>query len=183
MKLKTLALTVLMCPAAAAAAETWFVTDLEYFIKSAARAEVPAPSRSHNGNKYFSRDCASLELGAGEGAVESEKAELYSQEFIEECKPLPPNELGLIIEHCYSRPLREWSRGAKLLAKPREIPPGKKEVFEVCLEGENLELKPLSFFYIYKAVREGGEDATFILTPLSAVPPEETSPARRPVKP
>lgn len=90
MELKTLALTVLMCPAAAAAAETWFVTDLEYFMKSAARVEVPAPSRSHNGNKYFSRDCASLELGAGEGDVESEKAELYSQEFIEECKPLPP---------------------------------------------------------------------------------------------
>ncbi len=175
MKIRLIALTVLMCPAAAAAAEGGFATDLGSFKESAARVEVPAPSRTHNGNKYFSRDCASLELGAGEGAVESEKAELYSQEFIEECKPLPPNELGLIIEHCYSRPLREWCRGAKLLVKPREIPPGKKEVFEVCLEGEKLELKPLSVFYIYKAVNDEEENATFTLTPLSAAPKELTA--------
>ena len=165
MRTKIIALAVLLSPAASAAGEAGFGLSLASFKETARQIEIPAPARAHNGNRYFSRDCARLALAAGEGAVESELAELFSQEFIEECHSLPPNELGLIVEHCYSRPLREWSRTARLLAKPRQIPPGKKEVFEVCLEGERLELAPVFVFYAYMTAREGEESVLFTLTP------------------
>lgn len=154
--------------------------DLKQFIASAGEAELPAPalpSRSHNGHIHFTRDCAPLTLGPGEGPVGSEKAELTSQRYIEECKPLPAGDSGLIIEHCYNRPLEEWTRTAKLLAAPRQLPPGKKETFQVCLEGEKLELTPVSVFNNYTVAKEGETEVLFTLTPsIEPVPAEKKAP-------
>lgn len=156
------------------------VLSLKQFIASACEAELPAPAppaRSHNGHIHFTRDCAPLTLGPGEGPVESEEAELTSQRYREECKPLSAGDSGLIIEHCYNRPLEEWTRTAKLLAKPRQLPPGKKETFQVCLEGEKLELSPVSVFNNYTIAKEGETDVLFTLMPSEEpVPAEKKTP-------
>lgn len=164
---------ILLLPAAAeAAGEKEFskLGDLRAF--AAAAAEIPAPApRTHDGNVYFSRDCVLLKLGGGKDSVESSTAALYSQKFVEECRPLPPNDLGLIIEHCYSRPLAEWERTVMIAAPPREIPAGGKEVFEVCLEGDKLGFRAVSAFYAYEVSREGQAPVIFRLTPKPAPGP------------
>jgi len=156
------------------------VLDLKQFLASAREAELPAPApprRSHNGHIHFTRDCAPLTLGPGPGTVESAIAELTSQKYIEECKPLPAGDSGLIIEHCYNQPLEEWTRAAKLRAKPRLVPAGKKETFQVCLEGEKLELDPVSVFNNYTVAREGETEVLFTLTPSEEpVPAEKKAP-------
>lgn len=152
------------------------VLDLKQFLASAGEAELPAPAapaRSHNGHIHFTRDCAPLALGPGEGPVGSEIAELTSQKYIEECKHLPAGDSGLLIEHCYNRPLEEWTRAVKLLAKPRQLPPGKKETFQVCLEGEKLELTPVSVFNNYTIAKEGETEVLFTLTPSAEASPAQ----------
>ncbi|MDO8806736.1 MAG: hypothetical protein Q7R35_20180 [Elusimicrobiota bacterium] len=150
------------------------------FRDAVASPAVPAPAppaRSHNGHIHLTRDCASLKLGPGEGPVESKKAELTSQRYIEECKPVAAGDSGLIIEHCYNRPLEEWTRTVKLLAKPRQVPHGKKEIFEVCLEGEKLELALVSVFNAYAVAKEGETEVLFTLTPSEEpVPAEKKAP-------
>ena len=152
--------------------------DLEQFVTAAGQGEVPspAPARSHNGNIGLTRSCARLALGAGEGPVVSKKAELASQRYIEECKPVPAGDTGLIIEHCYQRPLQEWTRTVKLLAAQRQLPPGAEEIFEVCLEGEKLELTPVVVFYPYALAREGEGEVLFTLTPPPAAPGKKKAP-------
>jgi hypothetical protein len=144
--------------------------DLKASIEAARDIEIPAPPKSsHNGRKYFSRDCAHLELGAGEGIVESDKARLTTQEFTEICKPVPAGDTGLIIEHCFHQPGQAWTRSVSLLARPRPLPPGTKEVFEVCVEGEKTELTPITVLNTYTVEKTGETNVLFILTPI--VPP------------
>ena len=148
--------------------------DLKASIEAARDIEIPAPPQSsQNGHKYFSRDCALLELGAGEGAVESKKISLTTQEFTEICKPVPVGDTGLIIEHCFHRPGRAWTRTVRLLTRPRPLPPGAKEVFEVCVEGEKTELLPLSVSHEYTVEKTGETSVLFILTPKPSGPPQE----------
>lgn len=165
-----LLLPLILLPAAPAAAFERLAGSMPTFMEAARELEVPAaqPERSHHGNIYFSTDCARLELGGGEGPRESGVAVLYSQEFVEECRPLPPNELGLIIEHCYSRPLRAWTRTVRLRAAPSPVPAGGKEVFEVCLAGPLTRLRAVSVFNSYSVKKEGEEDVVFMLTPAKA---------------
>jgi len=145
-------------------------TDLRASIEAARDIEVPAPPQSsQNGRKYFSRECANLELGAGEGAVESKKARLTTQEFTEICKPVPVGDTGLTIEHCFHKPGRAWTRTVRLLALPRPLPPGAKEVFEVCVEGEKTELTPVSAVNTYTVEKTGETSVLFTLKP--SVPP------------
>jgi len=140
--------------------------DLPSSIGAARDIEVPAPPQSsQNGRKYFSRDCARLELGAGEGAVESKKARLATQEFTMICKPVPVGDTGLFIEHCFHQPGEAWTRTVRLLARPRPLPPGTKEVFEVCVEGEKTELTPISAVTTYTMEKTGETSVLFTLTP------------------
>jgi len=144
--------------------------DLKTSIETARDIEIPAPPQSsHNGHKYFSRDCARLELDAGEGSVESKKAWLTTQEFTEICKPVPVGDTGLIIEHCYHQPGQAWTRTVRLLARPRPLPPGTKEGFKVCVEGEKTELTPISAVNTYTVEKTGETSVLFTLTP--SVPP------------
>ncbi|MCX5791976.1 MAG: hypothetical protein NTY45_07140 [Elusimicrobia bacterium] len=182
MGIRTLAacIAVIAFSSAAEGAEIWFDrgVDLKQFIMAAGQGEVPspAPARSHNGNIGLTRSCARLALGAGEGPVISKKAELASQRYIEECKPVPAGDTGLIIEHCYQRPLHEWTRTVKLLAAPRQLPPGTEEIFEVCLEGEKLELTTITAFYFYAIAREGEAEVLFTLTPPFSAPGKKEAP-------
>ncbi|MCX5784814.1 MAG: hypothetical protein NTX59_03925 [Elusimicrobia bacterium] len=165
-----LMLTAVMLPAAAAAEDNG--SGLKSFMETAREIAIPAPPATpHNGHKYFSRDCARLELGPAEGPVESIKASLTTQEFTEICTPVPSGDTGLIIEHCFHSPGRTWTRSVSLLARPRQLPPGMTEVFEVCLEGAKLELAQMITYHPYSVEVTGTHTVLFTLTPAPEDPP------------
>jgi len=167
---------VLSAQAAAAAGPEYDRTpDLKAAIEAARNIEIPTPRQSsQNGRKYFTRDCALLELSAGEGAVESKKTSLTTQEFTMICKPVPVRDTGLTVEHCFHQPGRAWTRTVRLLARPRPLPPWAREVFEVCAEGEKTELIPLSVSHEYTVEKTGETSVLFILTPKPSGAPQET---------
>ena len=152
-------------PAKAAGPDLAGSLDMKSFLEAARELQPPAPQSSHNGHTYFSRDCARVELEAGEGPVQSPRTALTTQKFTEVCAPVPAGGTGLVIEHCFHRPGPSWTRTVTLLARPRQLPLGAKEVFEVCLEGEKLELKPVSASHEYTVEKTGQDDVLFILTP------------------
>jgi len=156
--------------------------DLKSFIEAARELQPPAPPpNSHNGHKYFSKDCVRIELGEGEGPVQSARTALTTQEFTEVCTPVPAPDTGLLVEHCFHKPGPAWTRTVTLLARPRQLPAGAKEVFEVCLEGKKLQLKPVSVSHEYTIEKRGEEDVLFILTP-SEVPKAGTAAVARSVR-
>lgn len=155
-------------PAVAAGREEFLkLADLRDFTAESSIIPVPRP-RTHDGNIYYSSGCARAVLPAGPGGVSSAVLSLHSEKFREECHPLPPNDLGLAIEHCFSRPLAEWDRLVKVEISPRELPPGEEEVFEVCLTGNRLTIRPVAAFYAYRARLLPGTPEVFSLIPRAA---------------
>ncbi len=167
-------LLITLLPSAVPAAGFSGLADTAAFASAARELEVPGPKpgRTHDGNVYASTACARLELPAG--AAEAGPAELSSTIFVEECRPLPPNDLGLSIEHCYSRPLKEWNVSVRLRRAESAAFPSGTEVFEACLSGWELSLRPVSAYGEYEVGREENSgEILLLLKPAGPARPEK----------
>ena len=78
-------------------------------------------------------------------------------------------------QQCYDRPGQTFHSTAQLNIAPRKLYPWEKESFNVCMEGNRVDVEPSATPYSYDIDREGLYDLTFRLTPgyRVATPPDE----------
>lgn len=72
--------------------------------------------------------------------------------------------------HCYERVSQTFRATAQLNIAPRQLYPWESESFDVCMEGNRVDLDTRHSPYRYSERREGMYDITFNLTPSYRVP-------------
>ncbi len=122
--------------------------DVGSFIKEAAAAEAKAPEAKALVFTDITRDCKKVTF-APEDALTSAPVRLASRETGQDCV-----NYGYPVGQICTPVSRDYKAEAQItVTAPRELPPGQKEVFEVCLQGSFLSLKPVSTVYKYSVNR------------------------------
>ncbi len=163
MKHITIAVAAFLAAAVSANAAVDFDRGVD--VKSAveeARASVPQLPEAKIGIPSYSvRDCKKVEFAAG-GPLASDPVSLRSMEMYQDCQ----NFGAPVGQICTPRPEYRYASVRAALTSLPALAAGKKEVFEVCLQGPFLSLtqdKKNSYKYSVKQDMEG-----FLLTPKTA---------------
>lgn len=119
--------------------------ELKAFTAQAAAAKVELPESKFGVPTYSSRDCKKVEFTA-DSPLTSADISLRSMEMYQDCQ----NYGYPVGQVCTSRPEYFNETTRVTVTEPRELKPGQKEVFEVCLWGQFLNLRPVSTVYKYK---------------------------------
>lgn len=119
--------------------------DIKSFKQQASAVKIELPETKFGIPTYSSRDCKTVEFTA-ESPLTSADISLSAMETYQDCQNMgyPAGQI------CFPRTeyFRETTR--VIVTAPRELKPGQKEVFEVCLWGRFLNLRPVSAVYKYK---------------------------------
>lgn len=163
---KLIAIATLLAAASAASAQVNFDSgvDVKSFSEQAASAEMEIPEARLGLPTYSSRDCKKVEFTA-ESPLTSADISLRSMTMYQDCQ----NFGAPVGQICTNRPeyYREITRVT--VTAPRELKPGERENFEVCLWGRFLTIRPVETVYKYKS------KVTFegiFLTPQGLVAPK-----------
>lgn len=138
-------------------------------IKSVvAQAQISAPhlpEAKAGIPSYSTRDCRKVEFTA-ESPLASAPISLHSMEMYQDCQNLgaPAGQI------CIPRPEYHNAMLNVTVTEALELKPGQKEIFEVCMHGPFLSLRPVSTVYEYK-VRQDLEG--FKLTPKGLIAAEK----------
>ena len=155
--------------ALAAAANAQIDFDKGVDIKSAleqAKTAAPKLAEIQPGiPTYTVPDCKKAEFTA-ESPLTSPAISLRSLEMYQNCQ----NFGGPVGDICTPDPEYQTATVKVTITAPRELKPGQKEVFEVCLKGPFLSLHPISTVYKY-SVKQDYEG--FKLTPQKAFASEK----------
>lgn len=116
-------------------------------VKAGASAELPGVPDSRFGlPTYSSRDCRKVEFTA-DSPLTSADISLRSMTMYQDCQNFG-QPVGQI---CTNRPEYYNETTRVTVTEPRELQPGQKEVFEVCLWGQFLQIRPVETVYKYKS--------------------------------
>ena len=143
---KMIAVAVVLAAASMAEAQVNFDrgVDLKAFVAQA--ADGKAPEAKFGGiPSYSTQDCKKVEFTA-ESPLTSPEISLRSMEMYQDCQNFG-QPVGQI---CTPRPEYHSETTRVIVTEARELKPGQKEVFEVCLWGQFLNLRPVSAVYKYK---------------------------------
>ena len=139
--------------------------DVKTFVRQAASSDIEIPAARYGIPTYSSRDCKKVEFTA-ESPLISRDITLKSMEMYQDCQNMGPY-VGQI---CTQHPEYRSETTRVTVTGPRELKPGQKEVFEVCLWGQFLSLSPVSTIYKYKV--KTTFDGIFI-TPKGLIAPAQ----------
>ncbi len=144
-------------PCASAAVNFDQAIDVKAVIRQAAAAEVQVPEARFPMVTDITRDCKKIAFTQNDPLVSAEVS-LTSLETSQDCQ-----NMGYPVGQICTPGYRTYSETPKItIMAPRELKPGQKEVFEVCLWGSFLSLKPVSTVYKYSVNQILGN---FELTP------------------
>lgn len=137
-------------------------------INDVGSTPLPGVKYGISGERRVTRDCARFNFGPSDSEVMSDKVWLRSEEYVTECYTtyVPgPNGQQIPQQNCYERPAMTYRSQAQINIKPRKLWPWEKETFEVCLEGQWLDIYTIEAGYKYKISKHGYNDVLFVLTP------------------
>ena len=142
------AVVVLSAGRPASAEVNFGKVDVGGFIKEAAAAKVAAPAAAAKGLTDITRDCRKVTFGA-EDQLASAVVPLRSRETGQDCI-----NYGYPVGQICTPTFKDYTANAQIVVTaPRELKPGQKEVFEVCLWGSFLDMRPVSTVYKYSVNR------------------------------
>ena len=122
--------------------------DVGSFIKEAAASEVKAPEAKSAFLTDITRDCKKVTFTQADPLVSAE-VPLRSTETGQDCI-----NYGYPVGQICTPIFRDYKANAQIvITAPRELKPGQKEVFEVCLWGSFLDMRPVSTVYKYSVNR------------------------------
>ncbi len=137
--------------------------DVGSFIKEAAIFDAKAPEAKSAFPVDITRDCKKVTFTQAD-PLASAQVPLLSRETGQDCI-----NYGYPVGQICTPTFRDYKATAQIVVTaPRELKPGQKEVFEVCLWGSFLDMKPVSTVYKYSVNRVFD---VFQLTPQGAVLP------------
>ncbi len=122
--------------------------DVGSFIKEAAASKVSAPAAAAKGITDITRDCKKVTFGPEDplaSAVVPLRSRETGYETINWGNPVGPTTIPTFKDH--------RAQAQIVVTAPRELKPGQKEVFEVCLWGDFLDMRPVSTVYKYSVNR------------------------------
>lgn len=129
-------------------------------VEQAVAAPIQLPEVKMGIPSYTTNDCKKVEFTA-ESPLTSPEISLRSMEMYQDCQ----NFGAPVGQICTPRPEYNNATTKVVITEPRVLQPGQKEVFEVCLNGPFLNLRPVSTVYKY-SVKQDYEG--FKLTPQAA---------------
>lgn len=147
---KLLSLSMVLVFAQIAGAEVNFDqgVDVKNAISSAKASEAFIPAAKFGMPGNITRDCKKITF-AGNDPLASAEVPLISREDGQDCQ-----NMGYPMGQVCTPYSRSYRANAQLVVtQPRELKPGQAEVFEVCLWGSSLSLKPVSTVYKYSVNR------------------------------
>ncbi len=139
--------------------------DVKSAISSAKASDAVIPAARFPQMVNMTRDCKKITFGAAD-PLASAVVPLRAQEEDQDCQNMGPY-VGQICTPSF----RNYSADAQIVVtQPRELKPDQKEVFEVCLWGSFLSMKPVSTVYKYNVNRVLD---VFQITPQGPIQPKE----------
>lgn len=120
--------------------------DVGSLIKEASAEPVKLPEARYGIPAYSSRDCKKVEFTA-ESPLTSPDISLSSMQMFQDCQ----NYGSPVGQICANRPEYYSETTRVTVTAPRELKPGQKETFEVCLWGQFLQIRPVETVYKYKS--------------------------------
>ncbi len=118
--------------------------DVKSAITSARASEAVIPEAKFPMVTDITRDCKKITFTAAD-PLTSPLVSLVSRESSQDCQ-----NMGYPVGQICIPSFRNYRAEAQIVVtQPRELQPDQKEVFEVCLWGSFLSLKPLSTVYKY----------------------------------
>lgn len=145
--MKTLIAAVCLLAAADAGAFELQKVGASTIKAQSSAAELPGVPESRFGiPTYSSRDCKKVEFTA-ESPLTSAEISLRAYETYEDCQNMgyPAGQI------CFPRTENFSETTRVTVTEPRELKAGQKEVFEVCLWGRFLQIRPVETVYKYKS--------------------------------
>ena len=143
--------------------------DVGSFIKEAAASDVKAPEVKSAFLTDITRDCRKITFTQADPLASAE-VPLLSRETGQDCI-----NYGYPVGQICTPIFRDYKAAAQIVVTaPRELKPGQKEIFEVCLWGSFLDMKPVSTVYKYSVNRVLD---VFQITPQGAVQTENAKSA------
>lgn len=121
--------------------------DVRAFAAEASSGEFDIPEAKMTGiPTYSSRDCKKVEFKA-DSPLTSPDITLKSMEMYQDCHNVgyPAGQI------CTPRPEYYTETTRVVITEPRQLEPEQKEVFEVCLWGKFLTIRPVEAVYKYKS--------------------------------
>ncbi|MEF3279379.1 MAG: hypothetical protein K6357_00195 [Elusimicrobiota bacterium] len=173
MKLVSLALTLLLTSQVFAEVNFDEGVSTDKVIKDSTYMPLPQVKYGIPGQRRVTRDCARFSFGPSDSDIMSDRVWLRSDEYITECYTtyVPgPNGQQIPQQHCYERLGYTYRSQAQINIKQRKLFPWEKETFEVCLEGQWLDIYTIEAGYKYKVSKTGYNDALFVLSPEYKIP-------------
>jgi hypothetical protein len=158
MNIKIAALLVCLClpPAVDAAVNFDQGIAVKTVIRQAAASDIKVPEAKFPVVTDRTRDCKKITFGRND-PLASPDVSLTSIETSQDCQNMGAGQICIPGSRVYHENARI------VITAPRELKPGQKEVFEICLWGEFLSLRRISTVYKYSVNRVLG---TFELTPV-----------------
>ena len=139
--------------------------DVTAAINSAKASDAVIPAVRFPVLVNSTRDCKKITFTATD-PLTSPAVSLASREEYQDCQNMGPY-VGQVCFPSY----QNYSANAQVVVtQPRELKPGQKEVFEVCLWGSFLSMKPVSTVYKYSVNRVLD---VFQITPQGPIQPKE----------
>jgi len=134
--------------------------DVKAAISQAAASDIKLPEAKYPMVTNLTRDCKKITFTQND-PLTSPEISLESTETTQDCQNMGPYAGQICIPG-----FRTYRETPKItITAPRELKPDQKEVFEVCLWGSFLSLKPVSTVYKYSVNQILGN---FELTPSAA---------------
>ncbi|MCX5784221.1 MAG: hypothetical protein NTX59_00875 [Elusimicrobia bacterium] len=122
--------------------------DVGSFIKEAAASDIKAPEARSAFPTDITRDCKKVTFTQADPLASAE-IPLLSRETGQDCI-----NYGYPVGQICTPIFKDYTANAKIvITAPRELKPGQKEVFEVCLWGSFLDMRPVSTVYKYSVNR------------------------------
>ncbi|MCX5786210.1 MAG: hypothetical protein NTX59_11035 [Elusimicrobia bacterium] len=122
--------------------------DVKSVIQQAKTSDTVIPAAKFGMPVYISRDCKNITFGPSD-PLTSAVVPLSSREEDQDCQNMGPY-VGQICTPSF----QNYSADAQIVVtEPRVLQPGQKEVFEVCLWGSFLSMKPVTTVYKYSVNR------------------------------
>ncbi len=147
---KLMSLAVVLAFVQIAGAEVNFDqgVDVKSAVENAKASSAVIPAAKFATPVNITRDCKKITFGAAD-PLASAQVPLASQEQDQDCQNMGPY-VGQICTPSF----RNYSANAQIVVtQPRVLKPEQKEVFEVCLWGSFLSMKPVSTVYKYSVNR------------------------------
>ncbi|MBP7796671.1 MAG: hypothetical protein KA059_07865 [Elusimicrobiales bacterium] len=145
--------------------------DVNNIVNNSNNVALPNP-RAVPGGIRDTRDCARFDFGPSDSDMMSDKVWLRSDEYITECNTIyVPGANGQPVpqQNCYERLAYTYRSQVQINIKQRNLLPWERESFDVCMQGQWIDIYIVQAGYKYSISKKGYGDVLFTLTPQNKI--------------